>query len=50
MCNGSIVSVFPELEEALGLKLQDAPNVENGSSKRKVRVTLPLKMYRLTII
>lgn len=29
---------FPELEKALGLKLQDTLNVENESSKRKVSV------------
>lgn len=56
MCNSSlpalkdlsivcvIVSVFSELEEALGLKLRNAPNVENESSKRKVSV-IPIFFY-----
>lgn len=42
-----IVSVFPELEEALGLKSHNALSVENESSKRKVSVTPFPKLYPL---
>lgn len=38
MC--ATVSVFPELEEGLGLKLPNKAKVENESSKRKVSVTM----------
>ena len=37
-----LLYLFPELEEALGLKLHNTLNAENDSIKRKVSVTLLL--------
>lgn len=37
-----LLYLFPELEEALGLKLHNTLNAENDSIKRKVSMTLPL--------
>lgn len=37
-----LLYLFPELEEALGVKLHNTLNAENDSIKRKVSMTLPL--------
>lgn len=37
-----LLYLFPELEEALGLKLHNTLNAENDSIKRKVSMTLLL--------